>query len=218
MTGRLTILTFSPQQSQHALRKVSAGRRGSGGLGILSGQRPSSTSCSAAQHTRQRLQVDRTLQPCVQCVPSEQRTGTADHADRCRLNRSRHASTLCGHQLRHDGLVDVNTPMFRPQGSQAQRSRHLCRSASSPIHGAAASVLGDSLAGHGYLPGSDSDLVKEYLQPAATLALALAIFSVPMALSQDFKPAKGLYQKIGGQGADREPVRVFVMNPECLLN
>ena len=77
---------------------------------------------------------------------------------------------------------------------------------------------GDSLAGHGYLPGSDSDLVQDYLQPAATLALALAIFSVPMALSQDFKPAKGLYQKIGGQGADREPVRVFVMNPECLLN
>ena len=60
--------------------------------------------------------------------------------------------------------------------------------------------------------------MKDYLQPAATLALALAIFSVPMALSQDFKPAKGLYQKIGGQGADREPVRVFVMNPECLLN
>ncbi|QNI50141.1 hypothetical protein SynRS9915_00419 [Synechococcus sp. RS9915] len=99
--------------------------------------RPSSTSCSAAQHSRQRLQIDRTLQPCVQCIPSEQRTGTADHADQYLLSQSRDASTLCGHQLRHDVLVDVNTPMFRPQESQARRSRRLCRSASSPIHGAA---------------------------------------------------------------------------------
>ena len=44
--------------------------------------------------------------------------------------------------------------------------------------------LADSLAGHGYLPESDSDLVKDYLQPAATFALALSIaalpFTVPM--------------------------------------
>ena len=40
-------------------------------------------------------------------------------------------------------------------------------------------VLGDSFASHGYLPGSDSDLVKDDLQPAATLALALAIASLP---------------------------------------
>ena len=60
--------------------------------------------------------------------------------------------------------------------------------------------------------------MKDYLQPAATFALALAILSVPMALSQDLKPGRGTFRSIGGQGADVEPVRVFVMNPECMLN
>ena len=43
-------------------------------------------------------------------------------------------------------------------------------------------VLGDSFASHGYLLGSDSDLVKDYLQPAATFALAIAIASLGFTL------------------------------------
>jgi len=35
--------------------------------------------------------------------------------------------------------------------------------------------LSDSLSGHGYLPGSDSDLVKDYLQPVATVFVALCL-------------------------------------------
>ena len=46
---------------------------------------------------------------------------------------------------------------------------------------------GDSLAGHGYLPESDSDLVKDYLQPAATFALALAIASLGFTLPPAIK-------------------------------
>ena len=36
-------------------------------------------------------------------------------------------------------------------------------------------VLGDSFANHGYLPGSDSDVVKDYLQPVATALVALSL-------------------------------------------
>ena len=36
-------------------------------------------------------------------------------------------------------------------------------------------VLGDSFASHGYLPGSDSDVVKDYLQPVATALVALSL-------------------------------------------
>ncbi len=48
-------------------------------------------------------------------------------------------------------------------------------------------VLGDSFASHCYLPGSDSDLMKDYLQPAATFALALAVASLPFTIPQGVK-------------------------------
>ena len=48
-------------------------------------------------------------------------------------------------------------------------------------------VLGDSFARHCYLPGSDSDLMKDYLQPAATFALALAIASLPFTIPHGVK-------------------------------
>ena len=41
---------------------------------------------------------------------------------------------------------------------------------------------GNALTGHGYLRGSDFDLVKDYLQPAATFALALSVASLPFTL------------------------------------
>ena len=54
-------------------------------------------------------------------------------------------------------------------------------------------VLCDSFASHGYLPGSDFDLVKDYLQPAATFALAVAIASLPITLPMGVKAARGLF-------------------------
>ena len=56
---------------------------------------------------------------------------------------------------------------------------------------------GNSLAGHGYLPGSDSELMKDYLQPAATLALALAIGSLPFTIPMGVK-AYGDRMRVSG--------------------
>jgi hypothetical protein len=47
--------------------------------------------------------------------------------------------------------------------------------------------LGDSFTSHGYLRGSDSDFVKDYLQPAATFALALSIASLPFTVPMGAK-------------------------------
>ena len=56
--------------------------------------------------------------------------------------------------------------------------------------------LGDSFTSHGYLWGSDSDFVKDYLQPAATFALALAIASFPFTLPMGVKAMSDVW--VGG--------------------
>ena len=48
--------------------------------------------------------------------------------------------TLCGRETRNDGRFGVCTPMFRQYGKQVERIQHLCRFASSPTRGVAASL------------------------------------------------------------------------------
>jgi len=52
--------------------------------------------------------------------------------------------------------------------------------------------------------------VKDYLQPAATFALAIAIASIPAAWA-----GRGSYTQIAGQEEGSMPVKVWLMNPEC---
>ena len=51
-----------------------------------------------------------------------------------------HIHALCGHRTPRGGHCGISTPMFQPQGTQAQIIRHPYRSVSSPIRSVAASL------------------------------------------------------------------------------
>ena len=143
---------------------ISAGRRGSGDRGSHECQHPGSESvylCDSTDHTGVVASLFRLPRSALQASDTE----TADHADRRCHRRRPDPSILCGLQSRLDGLVGVSTPMFRPQGTQVQRTRHLCRSASSPTRGAASSATSST----GW---SSAGLPDERPQPEPTHAQA----------------------------------------------
>ena len=86
----------------------------------------------------------------------------------------------------HDtaGVSAGAPPCFGHKGSKFTKTDALVDLFHRPFVAMPLLVLGYSFASHGYLPGSDSDLVKNYLQPAATFALALAIASLPFTLAE----------------------------------
>ena len=73
---------------------------------------------------------------------------------------------------------------------------------------------GDSYADHGYQVGSKTDLVKDYLQPAATFALALSIASLPFSLPMGVK-AFGELVEVSGSVAVEIPGVVEVIDIGC---
>ena len=84
----------------------------------------------------------------------------------------------------HDtaGVSAGAPPCFGHKGRQFRETDALVDLSHRPFMALLLLFLGDSLGGHGYLLGSDSELVKDYLQPAATLALALSIASLPFTI------------------------------------
>ena len=90
---------------------------------------------------------------------------------------------------RHDvtGVPTCAPQCFRNKGSKFREADTSVDLLHRPFMALLLFFLADCLAGHGYLPGSDSDLVKDYLQPAATFALALSIAALPFTVPMSAK-------------------------------
>ena len=101
---------------------------------------------------------------------------------------------------RHDmtGVSACAPPCFGNKGSKLREADTFVDLLHRPLVTLLLLFLGDSLADHGYLPGSDSDLMNDYLQPAATFALALAIASLPFTIPSAVR-SYGDYVTIGGE-------------------